>query len=99
MNPTDRQVQVREKPKSTPSEIQELKADIKALHARFGELTKKREVEHEQKAGTPKKSFSSVMECDVEALQKQVFQLQEQVSVLTVSHGTSVFKEGGKKEG
>ncbi len=99
LNPTVRQVQVREKPKSTPSEIQELKADIKALHARFGELTKKREVEHEQKAGTPKKSSSSVMESDVEALQKQVFQLQEQVSVLTVSHGTSVFKEGGKKEG
>ncbi len=35
----------------------------------------------------------------LEALQKQVFQLQEQVSVLTVSHGTSVLKEGGKKEG
>lgn len=38
------------------------------------------------------------MESNVEALQKQVLQLQEQVSVLTISHGTSVFKEGRKNE-
>ncbi len=49
LNPTVRQVQAREKTKSTPSEIQELKADIKALHTRFGELTKKREAEHERR--------------------------------------------------
>lgn len=99
LNPTVRQVQATKETKSHSSEIQELKAEIKGLTSKLSGLTKKKELEQETKPKNPQKLVESEKESDVQMLQKQVKQLQEQLSVMTVTPGTSALREFPKREG
>ncbi len=99
LNPTVRQVQVAKEMKSRSSEIQDLKAEIKVLTSKLSGLTKKKELELETKTKNPQKPNEIEKESDVQILQKQVKQLQEQLSVMTVTPGTSVIREFPKREG
>ncbi|XP_067251708.1 uncharacterized protein [Chanodichthys erythropterus] len=83
LNPTVRQVHATKETKSNSSEIQELKAEIKVLTSKL----KKRDAEPETKPNNIQKPTEMETESDVQILQKQVKQLQEQLSVMTVSPG------------
>ncbi len=99
LNPTVRQVQVAKEMKSRSSEIQDLKAEIKVLTSKLSGLTKKKELELETKTKNPQKPNEIEKESDVQILQKQVKQLQEQLSVMAVTPGTSVIREFPKERG
>lgn len=81
--------------KSNSSEIQELKAEIKVLTAKL----KKRDSEPETKLKNSQKPVEIETEKDVQILQKQVKQLQEQLSVMTVSQGVSASREFSRRDG
>lgn len=80
LNPIVRQVQATKEMKSNSSEIQELKAKIKVLTSKL----KKRDSEPETKLKNSQKPVEIETEKDVQILQKQVKQLKQQLSVMTV---------------
>lgn len=87
LNTTVRQVKVKEDSSTKAAEVQELKAEIKELRTELTEIMKKQTDRHTESKFTPaKKTVDPERDSEVQMLRKQVQQLQNQLTVMSVSH-------------